>query len=95
MKVYICLESYHNHDNMAAKEREVSVMGTFATLAEAQKEVEKRQNEIADEITGMDENNSSAISEIQPLCGGTEAVIESEWLDRWEWRIVSNEVVAD
>lgn len=94
MKVYICLESHHDHEIMAKGEREVSVIGAFASRALAESAIGDRLDGIADEITGTDENNCSAISEIQPW-NGSEAAIESEWCDRWEWRIAEEEVVVD
>lgn len=86
MKVFVCLEAYHNSVGMEKGEKQVYVLGVFKTAAEVEKEVGKRLDEVAEEITNGDENNESAISETVPW-NGKEAAIESQWCDRWEWSV--------
>lgn len=94
MKVYIVLEGYHNGYAKSETESKDSVIGAFATRELAEKEIRLRMKETADEITKGDENNCSAISEECPW-NGTEAMIEDEYCDRWNWRIVEENVVDD
>lgn len=94
MKVYIVLEGYHNGYAKSETESVVSVLGAFATRELAEKEIGLRMKETADEITKGDENNCSAISEECPW-NGTEARIEDQYCDRWNWRIVEENVVED
>ena len=94
MKVYIVIEGYHNGYAESETESKDTVNGAFATRKLAENEIVLRMKETADEITKGDENNCSSISEEYPW-DGTEARIEDEYCDRWNWRIVETNVVED
>lgn len=94
MKISIVLEDFVNDTQSRGCAVTTSVIGAFQTRKLAEKEIGRRLDETCDDITGDDENNESAISEVRPW-DGKAAFVESDFCARWSWRIVTEELVVE